>query len=116
MEEPFDFIKVILESVPESQRLQAVDSQDVNGDTILHIVVSDEGKLDFIQVILEAIPESLRLQAVNTQDRNGRTAVLDIASKIAHESIMQLLPKMTNEVNSCWLRSSIRRITCVWHE
>jgi len=65
--EPAD-LNDILNQIPESERLNAVQTTNSNGHSVLHVISS----LEALCIILEALPQKERLAAMQTKDRAGR--------------------------------------------
>lgn len=72
--EPED-LSDILNQIPESDRLNAVQARNSNGHSVLHVISS----LEALCIILEALPQNERLAAMQTQDRDGCCFLHEIA-------------------------------------
>ncbi len=82
----------ILDLLPESHLLQALEMQTNIGETVLHIA-ADLGHSESLKEILALFPESQRLRVLSLQTEDGK-AVLHCAAESEHaiQVIMDLLP------------------------
>ena len=65
----------ILDLVPESHHLRALDMKCADGETALHVAV-EAGNAESVKAILNMYPESVRLRVVCTHTESGMTALL----------------------------------------
>ena len=85
------FLKAILESLPENQRLAAVKMTDNDGKTVLHYAAYYPASL---RAILECLPENQRLAAIKLTDNDGKTVLHYAAyNPASFKIILESLPE-----------------------
>ncbi len=62
-------VTVLLDSIPESQRLQAVSTRDPQGRTVLHHAARSHKSFETMKILLALYPGRERVEAVRRQDR-----------------------------------------------
>lgn len=82
----FESLRVLLELIPEKQKLDVVKAVDGFGKTLLHYTVKNS---EFLRTILQIYPESQRLDAVKMIDYSGKNLLHLGAMNI--DSLMILL-------------------------
>ena len=88
-------IETILALYPESERLQAVSTQDQHERTVLHCALYSN-KVECIKAVLSIYPESQRIHALDTAllaGQNGPTTGLDMVHEETRDSVMEWLSK-----------------------
>ncbi len=90
-----DFMKAVLDVLPESERIHVVSVQSTIGKNALHWAAFKR-KSQAVKLILSHLPESQHFEAVCTPDQQGRTVLhyAAFAGNMASiEVIMNLLPE-----------------------
>ncbi len=85
----FEPIETILSIYPESERVQALNQTNGQGENVLHFVIESDS-IKCIKAVLALYPESQRLEALNMRDTRGNT-VLDKMDPDTRNAITELL-------------------------